>query len=96
MPAAKLIGRRISCRYGHPEGNPIGGFWARCLSDGTIEGTVPDLFMAACGLVVAEIERRGLGRNRAHRFEMEAYDERFTHDTPTTIIEFWLPLEPAL
>ena len=35
----------------------------------------------------------GLAYFRA-RFEMEAYDHRFTHDTPTTIIEFWVPLAP--
>jgi len=158
IPAAMLIGRRISCQYGHPEGNPIGSFWGQCFGDGTIEklqaypavrepvpafgwignfddeaktfdylistlttpdaqpfkgavaiglpalgyaigtieGTVPDLFMAACGLVNAELEKQGLDRNHTHRFEMEAYDQRFTHDAPTTVIEFWVPLEPAL
>ena len=37
LQAAQIIGRKISCKFGHPDGNPIGDFWSRCFQDGTMQ-----------------------------------------------------------
>jgi len=36
-PASAIIGRKVVCKMGHPDGNPIPALWSQCFGDGTIE-----------------------------------------------------------
>lgn len=37
VPPARIIGPKIECKIGHPDGNPIGGFWMKTFGDGTFD-----------------------------------------------------------